>query len=320
MITHFLPVDGRLQRLDAEADLGRVVWTDLLRPTREEEKAIEDWLELDVPTREEMEEIEISSRLYSSDGTHFMTAMVAAGTDGDRPEPGSITFILIGNRLVTIRYHEPSAIATFVDRAGKTRIDCTDGSQVLLALLETIVDRVADVLERAGQEIGDLSQRIFNPAARKASRRDRDFQAILRRIGRKEDLLSTLQDSLHTLQRVAGYLAYVTDGSKTARLRLKTLARDISSLSDYGGKLAQKINFLLEATLGMISIEQNAIIKIVSVAATVFLPPTLVASIYGMNFEFMPELDARFGYPLAILAMVASAALPLWYIKKKGWL
>lgn len=321
MIRHYILEDGRLALVpEGSGTRDDIIWTDLLQPTLEEETAVEDALKIDVPTREEMEEIEISSRLYSAGGTHFMTAMIPANTEDDRAQEGSVTFVLAEKRLVTIRYHEPSSFPTFAARAEKTGLGCTGVQSVLVALLETVVDRIADVLERVGREIGELSERIFHPSAAKISRRDRDFQAILRRIGRKEELLSTLQDSLHTLQRVSSYLAYVTNGEKDTRLRLKTLSRDISSLGDYGSKLSSKITFLLDATLGMISIEQNAIIKIVSVLATIFMPPTLVASIYGMNFDVMPELQWIWGYPLAIAIMAAAAALPFWYIKKKGWL
>jgi magnesium transporter len=208
-------------------------------------------------------------------------------------------------------------------RSEKVATGCTDGQTILMGLLEAIVDRLADVLERAGRDIDALSQDIFQSAETKASKRDRNFQRVLQTIGRKEGLASDIRDSLMTLQRLSGFLgnAFVQDkNSKDLRARVKVLTRDVMSLTDHVSFLSQKITFLLDATLGMINIEQNGIIKIFSVAAVVFLPPTLVASIYGMNFDIMPELNWTFGYPVALGLMVVSAVLPFWYFKRRGWL
>ncbi len=323
MIKAFVVDKNRLRVGDLLASKEKVVWADLLDPTKEEEKTIEDWIGVGIPTREEMEEIEISSRLYTENGAFIMTATLPAHSDGDRPVMSPVTFVLSENRLITIRYHEPRAFQTFPQRAEKADTGCTSGETILIALLEAIVDRLADVLERAGREVVEISHDIFHPAEKKASKRDRGFQIVLRRIGRKEDLVSKIRDSLLTLQRLSGFLeqAMVQRASdKDVRGRVKTLSRDVESLSDHVAFLSQKITFLLDATLGMINIEQNAIIKIVSVAAVVFLPPTLVASVYGMNFDIMPELKWLLGYPFALGLMVVSAVLPFWYFKRRGWL
>jgi magnesium transporter len=325
MIKAFVVENDRLRLVD---DLlqhrDQVVWADLLDPSREEEAAIESWLGVDIPTREEMEEIEISSRLYIEDGAYFMTATLPSQTEGDTPIMSPVSFVLVGKKLVTVRYHEPQAFKTFPLRAEKVALGCTSGETILMTLLEAIVDRLADVLERVGREVVDVSHGIFHPAEKRdASKRGRDFQLILRRIGRKEELVSNIQDSLISLQRLSGFFGNATLQSKSdkdIRSRVKTLSRDVASLSDHASFLSQKITFLLDATLGMINIEQNAIIKIVSVAAVVFLPPTLVASIYGMNFDVMPELKWLLGYPFALVLMVISAVLPFFYFKRRGWL
>jgi len=312
----------RLLPWDA-ANANAIVWADLLDPTDDEEKQIEAWFGIGIPTREEMEEIEVSSRLYVEDGAYFMTATLPAHSDDDNPEMSPVTFVLAGPRLVTIRYHDPRAFTTFPARAEKVATGCTTGETILVGLLEALVDRLADVLERAGRDIEQISKGIFHPAAKKASKRDRDFQNLLKQIGRKEDLASNVRDSLMTLQRLTGFLGHALAADKNGRdirARVKTLSRDVMSLTDHVGFLSQKVTFLLEATLGMINIEQNAIIKIVSVAAIVFLPPTLVASIYGMNFDIMPELKWVLGYPFAIGLMVVSAILPYLYFKRRGWL
>ncbi|MER9770058.1 magnesium/cobalt transporter CorA [Mesorhizobium sp. M0189] len=310
-------VDDLLQNSDT------VVWVDLFNPTKEEETTIETWLGIAVPTREEMEEIEISSRLYVEDGAYFMTAILPAQTEVDDPLMSPVTFVLAGSRLITVRYHEPKAFKTFPQRAEKVATGCTSGDTILIGLLEAIVDRLADILERAGRDVEAISRDIFEARSTKVSKRNRDFQELLKGIGRKEDLASSVRDSLISLQRLAGFLAHgstQTRMSKDTRARIKTLSRDVLSLADHATFLSQKISFLLDATLGMISIEQNAIIKIFSVAAVIFLPPTLVASIYGMNFDIIPELKWHFGYPFAIGMMVLSAILPFWYFRRRGWL
>jgi magnesium transporter len=324
MIKAFVADNDRLRVVDdLFANKERVVWIDLLHPTKEEEDSVEQLIGVGIPTREEMEEIEISSRLYAENGAYVMTATLPAQADGDRPEMLPVTFVLAGTRLVTVRYHEPRAFQTFPLRAEKADMGCTSGETILISLLEAIVDRLADVLERASREVVDISHDIFQSTEKKASKRDRDFQEILQRIGGKEDLVSKIQDSLLTLQRLSGFLANVVGkdvNGKDVRARVKTLSRDVISLSDHASFQTQKITFLLDATLGMINIQQNAIIKIVSVAAVVFLPPTLVASVYGMNFEIMPELKWFIGYPMALGLMVVSAVLPFWFFRRKGWL
>ena len=310
------PVENALEQLDA------FVWIDLVSPSDEEEADLEARLGIDVPTREEMEEIEISSRLYQDGGAAFMTATLPAKTDQDYPVMAPVTFILAGERLITVRYHEPRAFVTFPLRASRVNLGCGSGEAVLVALLEAIIDRLADVLERAGHDIDAISRSVFQRKGARPSA-SRDFQAMLEEIGRKGDFTSNIRDSLVTMERLIGYLGQVMLQRKSGadmRARVKTLGRDARSLNDHVSFLSQKITFLLDATLGMVNIEQNSIIKIFSVAAVAFLPPTLIASIYGMNFEVMPELAWPYGYPLAIGLMVISAVLPYLYFKRRGWL
>ena len=324
MIRAFVVDKDRLRQVPDLFDVHeQVVWADLIAPTKDEEDAIEKWVGVDIPTRDEMEEIEISSRLYAENGAIFMTATLPANAGSDSHIMGPVTFVLAKDRLITVRYHEPRAFQTFPMRAESVDLNCVDGRTILVALLEAIVDRLADLLERASADVIEISHNIFHPTEKKASKRDLGFQLILRKIGREELFISNIQDSLVSLQRVTGFLANAGMKDRDAidlRAQIKTLSRDILSLASYGESLSQKIIFLLDATLGMINIEQNAIIKIVSVAAVVFLPPTLVASVYGMNFDVMPELKWEYGYPIAIGVMVLAAILPFWWFKRRGWL
>lgn len=200
------------------------------------------------------------------------------------------------------------------------------GEQVMIGLLEALVDRSADALERVGNEIDAISRAVFGNKARKVNKKTHDLQAVIEQLGRKSELLTMVQESLVSLGRLTAYhvaVERVSKPSPTARETknmLKMVQRDASSLGEHARGLIARINFLLDATLGLISLEQNRIIKIFSVAAVVFLPPTLVASIYGMNFEFMPELALPFGYPLALVMMIQSAVLPYLFFKRKGWL
>lgn len=323
MIRGFLNEGGRLKAVEGASELSEnLVWIDLINPTDVEENDLESRLGIDIPTKEEMEEIEISSRLYNEDGASFMTATLPAQADGDDPQMHPVTFVLAGTRLITMRYHDPRAFQTFPQRAEKVPMGCDTGEGVLVALLEAIVDRLADILERAGREIDGISRDIFQHKGAKPTK-SQDFQKVLESIGRKGDLTSNIRDSLVTLERLIGFLgqgAMQRKSSKELRERIKTLSRDVRSLADHASFLSQKITFLLDATLGMINIEQNAIIKIFSVAAVVFLPPTLVASSYGMNFEHMPELEWLLGYPWAIGLMILSAIIPYVYFKRRGWL
>ncbi|WP_372839829.1 magnesium/cobalt transporter CorA [Phaeovulum sp.] len=299
-----------------------VVWHDMQAPSLEEERQLEALLGVEIPTREEMEEIEASSRLYTEGGAFFLTATVVANAQSETPQLAPVTFILSGNRLVTVRYHEPRSFATFRQRAAKTDLGIRSGTTLLIALFETVTDRLADILEAAARRHEEISRDVFVSGARSPEQRNQLSQ-ILERIGQAEDMNAKIKESIATLDRVIGFFSLAPDTKKGAterRTRIKTVARDLRSLADYANAQTQKITFLLDATLGMINIEQNSIIKIFSVAAVVFLPPTLIASIYGMNFHFMPEISFTYGYPMALGMMVLSAIGPYFFFKRKGWL
>lgn len=326
MLKSYGVVAGRLVPVEnGGATVDQVVWVDLLTPTPEEEAQTEADLSLDLPTRKEMREIEQTSRLYSEDGAQFMTAMIPAKSETDDPIMEPVTFVLTGPRLVTIRYHEPKAFELFVQRAAKGHMPCPDGEAVMLGLLEVMVDRLGDVLERAGQDVEAISRRVFERQQGRA-RRSARWQVLLEDIGRKGGLVSVIRDSLGTLDRLSVFfgqrLRHDTGTTQATEHqgRLHDLTADIRSLSDHAAFVAQKVNFLLDATLGMISIDQNTVMQIFSVVSVVFLPPTLVASVYGMNFEGMPELSMPWGYPAALGLILLSALLPYLYFRRKGWL
>jgi magnesium transporter len=299
------------------------VWLDLLNPTKEEERLVEEALGIEAPTREEMQEIEVSSRLYTEGRAVYMTATVLSRMDSELPLSGPVTFILLGEKLVTLRYAEPRPFAHFSLRAQRAASGYVSGPLVMVGLLEGLIDRMADVLETVGTDIDALSREIFD--ADSARTRGRDFQQVLRRLGRKGDLASKVRESLVSIARVTHYALETIDLShlgyaRELRNRSKALDKDVVSLLDHTNYLSSKVNFLLDATLGLINIEQNSIIKLFSVVSVGLMPPTLIASIYGMNFDVMPELTWEWGYPFAIALMIISAVLPLVYFRKRGWL
>jgi magnesium transporter len=305
------------------------VWLDLVEPTAEEEKAVEAALGIDIPTREELAEIEASSRLYQEDGASFMTANLIRRGENDRPESSPVTFVIKDNHLITIRYHHPQAFPVYVKRAMRPQTTAMSSWGIFISLLEAVVDRAADHLERVGLIVDDTSRHTFTGSRTSGSRRRIKgpmLEELLEKIGEEGDFTSKMRESLVSIGRMVAFMVAVIDQGKLTRemkdnrARLRVLQRDIQSLTDHASFLSGKIAFLLDAVLGFISIEQNGIIKIFSVAAVVFLPPTLVASVYGMNFHAMPELGWEFGYPMAVGLMILSAVLPFLYFKRKGWL
>jgi len=303
------------------------LWADLFEPTPEEEKAVEALLTVDVPTRDEMKEIETSNRLYEENNAVYMTATVGSKLDTTTPESSAITFILANGRLITNRYVDPTPVRRFMQYVERSPAACTSSATLLAGLLESFVERIADLLERVQIELDAVSHTIFRrsngaSSGSAASPSSGDLQAMIQKIGANGDLVSKARESLVSFQRLLMYVQQAASVtlSQDQRGRFKSTMRDVQSLSDHATFLGNKIQFLLDAVLGLINLEQNNIIKIFSVAAVMFLPPTLVASIYGMNFQLMPELDKPWGYPVALVAMLVSAVVPYLYFRRKGWL
>lgn len=343
MITAYLRDGDRLRALTVEPGTpipAGALWLDALRPEEAERAALGAAVGVDLPTPEDMREIEASSRLYVEDGAVVMTTPVIARGTSRNPDLGPLTFVLTPTILVTIRQSEPLWFAMFAARALRQQNLVASPTEALVGLLEAVVDRAADMLELVAGNLDGLSRKIFAEAAAeepketgrgpfrrraRAASPPRDaamLQSVITGIGAAGDLTNKVRDSLGGLERLIAFATATVAPSlsKDQKTRLKTLARDVQGLADHAGFQAMQTNFLLDATLGVINIQQTNIIKIFSVAAAAFLPPTLIASIYGMNFEFMPELSQHWGYPLALVLMVVSAVLPLWYFRRKGWL
>jgi magnesium transporter len=325
MFSVFAPAESSLKRATI-SDLDNLpdsaVWIDLVKPTAAEDRAVERLAGIAVPTREDMQEIEISSRLYMENGARYMTATLMCQSDTETPKTTAVTFILAGHRLVTVRYDDPKPFVLVENKLARSCSASITGEMVLMELLDAVIDRCADILERIGADVDQVSHDIFEPESARHGNARR-YSEILIAIGRKGDLTSKVRESLVSIGRVVTFLSAVMEGvkwTKDMREQLKTQQRDVASLTDHASYLSNKITFVLDAMLGVVNLEQNNIIKLFSVMAVVLMPPTLIASIYGMNFKIMPELEWPHGYPFAIVMMVLAAVAPYMYFRWKKWL
>ena len=261
LVAHSINVNATEQQPFPE---GTVPWLDLLNPTPEEDRYVEAAVGVSIPTREEMQEIEVSSRLYNENGAEFMTMTAVTRIDTDEPQLTPITFVLKGSTLVTVRYAEPRPFMMFALRVQRANaVSCGTGEQVMLSLMEALIDRIADALEKVGAKIDAISREVFkHEDSRKKSSKTADFQKIIVDIGREGDLVSMARESLLSMNRVLTYHTAVADDSKRAlkeiRSRVRSLQRDVSSLTDHSTYLSTKINFLLDATLGLIDRRRGA--------------------------------------------------------------
>ena len=316
--------DGSVVEANVEKIPDGATWIDLEEPTREEEELVERCVRVDVPTQAEMAEIEPSSRLYEHDGALYMTVSVLYGVVDGTPGITPISFVLADNRLITVRYATPKPIRMFEEHVRREGELARDAATVMTRMLDAIIDRLADEIEHVIAEIERISEHIFQrqvddrriPAAR--------LTALLTRIGRAQNLLTKIRYSAVSTIRMLSFLSGSTWANEQSRTEIRnhiaSMSTDVTSLGEHASFMSDNLQFLLDASLGLISIEQNAAMKLFSWAALIFLPPTLIAGIYGMNFHRMPELSWLYGYPFALVLILASAVLPIWYLKRRGWI
>jgi magnesium transporter len=299
------------------------VLIDLVNPTAAEERLVEDSLGIDVPTADDMAEIETSSRLYIDNGAIVMTATLATGLITETPETVAVGFVLGRRHLVTVRYADIRSFDRYAAQLDRMPGQCASAPAALMGLIDAIVDRLADGLEHVGREVDAISRAAFRRAdgrGRQQRRSNLALQALLIRLGAAQDGLSKARESVVSLTRALSFLQFAAPKDAGLAPQIKTQLRDLTSLADQASFVSANLTFLLDATLGLISIEQTAVQKIFSVASLVFLPPTLVAGIYGMNFDHMPELGWSLGYPMALGIMLAAAVLPYAIFRWRGWL
>ena len=302
---------------------GDIFWIDLLTPDADELAYAEQLCAIEMPTKDEQREIEATSRLYCEDGGRFMTTSVLSRVETDDPIIAEITFILKGKTIITIRHTDSYSFRVFSHQL--LRMPDTNRDLVFIGLLETLVDRQADVLERFGTDLDTLSKKIFGTRRRKEEDEPDtdDLRDALEELGRVGDLITRQRDALVNLLRLitfAGNEDSCTGAHDSLYVPLRPVSRDVTSLSEYAAFLSNKINFMLDAVLGLINIEQNDTVKVFTIMSVVFLPPTLIASIYGMNYDWMPFLHTPWGFWLALALMVLAAVLPLVIFRLKRYI
>ena len=312
------PGPAGLIPVDPDA-LSSAMWIDLYQP-RDTQIAAVEALGVQVPTLADMEEIEISNRLYHEGDADYMTAVLPGelpdGTRASMP----VTFILTKSRLVTVRHHAPRPFVTYPERAEKSVTGCQSADRVLIGLIEEIIARQADLLESVGRALDEITKSVFGGEGRGQPER---LQRVLERIGAESEVMAMVRLGLLSIERLLAFLT--ASGDRRAEPgRIKSIAkaqlRDIQALEVHADFLGSRVSMAVDATMGMINLQQNNTVRILSVIAALFLPPTLIASIYGMNFTNMPELDKPWGYPMALGLMLGSGVATWVLLRWKKWL
>lgn len=316
MLSAFRLHDQRLSRLDLEEeqDITSALWIDLVEPTEEERDIVQSQLSQNLATRPELSDIEASARFFEDeDGLHIHTFFYYRDAE-DRAGNTTVAFTIRDGRLYTLREREFPTFRLYRMRARHQILMEGNAYELLLDLFETKIEQLADEIEHIYSDLEALSRVIME------GRQDEEFDGALSTLAELEDIGWKVRLCLMDTQRALNFLVRRTRLPATRLEQAREVLRDIESLLPHNESLFQKVNFLMQAAMGFINIEQSRIIKIFSVVSVVFLPPTLVASSYGMNFAFMPELQWTFGYPAAIVVMILAGLAPYLYFKRKKWL
>jgi len=320
MLLAYKEIDGRLQPLGKDEPLSAALWIDLFRPTPDEVAAVRAF-NVEVPTLEDMQEIEISNRLYRDGGTDYLTVIMTAHHHDDEGLSAPVTFILRQGLLVTARHERSRPFETYPMRAEKVGPGCANANRIFLSLVEECIGRLADHLEAVGRALDEVARAAYQPT--KARMKQAALEAGLRRVGRSGEFLGMIRLALLTLNRALGFYAHTEherQGDEGLEKVLAQLVKDLMDLEVHSDFLSGRVQLASDAALGIINLEQTATTRIVSVVAVLFLPPTLIASVYGMNFQMMPELAQPWGYPAAVGLMLASALGAWGWMKWHNWL
>jgi len=302
------------------------VWIDLIEPTIEEDQKVQRYVGAAIPTRADPDYAEPPESHYAENGVRYLQASVPSEPE-DTPDITDVTFIVAPAALVTVRYHACESFDIFAQKISKAPSPARSPDAIAVGLINTAINRSARALSKSGVSLDQIASRVFRAKENKEGR-NQIYSDTLWDLGREDEKISNLRESLVSIERLLLFLMADANGDggkpdktqKAARDATKTALRDLQSLEEDASFKAQKVQFLLDATLGLINLAQNDIIKLFSVLAVIFMPPTVIASIYGMNFKEMPELEWRWGYPLAIAMMICAAVLPYVFFRWKKWL
>ena len=308
---------------DRQGIFDAAVWIDIQGPGPEDERYLKDHLNIAIPTRGEIWRNQALNRLYVENGVAYMTAGLLHKISSNHPKTSPVTFILTDRCLITIRHTAPTSFGHFQTRLLNNCDAFTTGPELLEGLIQEMFTRVAWHMEMLVDGLDDLSRRIFDDHAfeNKQGNPSIVMRQVLQKLGALADLNSKIHESLQSLERMLVFFRKIARAEqKDLQEDLDVLIADADALINQTAFMSNKVSFQLDAALGMINVEQNLISKIFSIVAVFFIPPTLISSIYGMNFDHMPELHWFFGYPLAIGLMLAAATGTYIYFKRQGWL
>ncbi|WP_237067070.1 magnesium/cobalt transporter CorA [Microbulbifer guangxiensis] len=292
--------------------LSEAVWIDLQEPEEDERDLLEQLLRTELPESEDVDEIEASARYFiDSAGVHIHSLFLSQ-SEG-RHDTTTVAFILQPQRLITVRDTELADFRLLRMRARRQQVDAHSAQELTVLVFEQKVENLADALEDIHVKLSEVSYLVLEDESA-------ELEDAIDYLAKLEDSTGKVQLCLMDTRRSITFLQRHIHIDGELQESFRDITRDIDTLMAHTGFVFNKINFLMDSTQGFINIEQNQIIKIFSIAAVVFLPPTMVASIYGMNFDFMPELKWIGGYPFALFLMLLSGIAPYAYFKKKGWL
>ncbi|HHO42785.1 MAG TPA: magnesium/cobalt transporter CorA [Epsilonproteobacteria bacterium] len=306
-----LEIIKNLETLQESGKVKDVVWIDMLRPTRAEVRTVEEMFDIHFPTKQESEEIEISSRYWEEDNRLEINSYFLISND-KTPYNETVSFILQSKILFSIRYKELETFKELSKRFLTSPKEFSNGFDIFYQILDIRIDADADAIESLSKEIVKLRRHVFTDYTN-------DDEEILEKIAASEDLNMKIRENLTDKQRILTSLLK-SNVNKIATDDVVIMLKDIKSLIEHTDFNFDRLDYLQSIFVGMLSIEQNKAIKIFTIVNVIFLPPTLIASIYGMNFDFMPELHFKYGYLLAIGLMILSSVTPLYIFKKKGWM
>jgi magnesium transporter len=298
-------------------------WIDLLDPTEADRKTFEQAFGLRVPLKEQIAEIEATSRQRTEHDALYLTAPLIFAADNEPWIAVPTAFVLSKDVLLTIRFSKSSAFDAVI--AELAPLEQFEPIQAFLRLLETLVDRMADLLENSAHELDDASHLIFRPDTPKRSRLSHEatkLRKLMIRTGRTSERMARIQYTLVCLDRMAKFVGERGREwcSRDVTTRLQTVSSDIASLEQFADGLVNRVQLLQDAASGLININQNDVMKVLTIASVVGIPPVLVAGIYGMNFKGMPEYDWTYGYPYALALIVITGLLPLIWFKWRDWI
>jgi magnesium transporter len=322
MVSAFELAQGRLRQIQVDAVEGlrdcRPVWVDLVDASDEERNWVLEVFGLDLPEEDEVGDIEASARFFEKETENGDELHIRSDFFREEEHGGDnvrVAFILKNSVLFSVHAEDLPQFRLLRLRARRQPDYVEDEKDVLLEMFAADVEYSADVLEGIYSRLDDFSEKVLGTHLT-----DESAGGVLASIAREEDLNGHIRRNLMDTRRAASFLIRNKLLSNEQNEDVRQILRDIESLDGHTAFLFEKLNFLMDATVGFININQNKIVKIFSVAAVALLPPTLIASIYGMNFRAFPELDWQYGYPFSIMLMLISVAIPFWYFRRKGWL